>query len=161
MTSASVKPRGAGPATVARHLSGDRHRDGYLFNPAGQAHDEAERQGAGRSLAWALTWRKKLSPMPADSQFQVMARYPGNFDRCRRCGIPRKLHGADGSCSISVRSRLLALFLVVAGTLAAIAGAAWLLASDTAITAGSAAAFACLVALTLLAASTAVVRRGR
>jgi hypothetical protein len=98
--------------------------------------------------------------MLADSQFQMIARYPGNLDRCRRCGTPRKMHGADGSCGISVRSTFLARLLIVSGAFAAIGGAAWALASDTAITLGSVAAFAFLVALALLAASTAVIAWG-
>ena len=99
--------------------------------------------------------------MVADSQFQMIARYPGNLDRCRRCGTPRKMHGADGSCGISVRGKFLALLLIVSGAFAAIGGAVWLLASDTAITPGSLAAFAFLVVITLIAASTAVVARRR
>lgn len=98
--------------------------------------------------------------MSADSQFQLLALYPGNLDRCRRCGIPRKMHGADGSCRLSMGTGLRALLAVVTGALAALAGASWLLASNTHITAGSAAAFATLVAIILLAASAAVVSRG-
>jgi cytochrome bd-type quinol oxidase subunit 2 len=97
--------------------------------------------------------------MSADSQFQLLARYPGNLDRCRRCGIPRKMHGADGSCGLSLGSGLRTLLPVVTGALAALAGASWLLASNTDITASSAAAFASLVAIILLAASAAVVGR--
>jgi hypothetical protein len=98
--------------------------------------------------------------MSADSQFQLSARYPGNLDHCRRCGIPRKMHGPDGSCRLSLGTGLRPLLAVVTGALAALAGASWLLASNTDITAGSAAAFAALVAIILLAASAAVIGRG-
>jgi hypothetical protein len=98
--------------------------------------------------------------MSADSQFQLLARYPGNLDRCRRCGIPRKMHGADGSCNLSLGAGLRGVLLVVTGALAALAGASWLLASNTDITAGSVLAFATLVAIILLAASAAVAGRG-
>lgn len=98
--------------------------------------------------------------MSADSQFQLLARYPGNLDRCRRCGIPRKMHGADGSCNLSLGAGLRTVLGVAAVALAALAGASWLLASNTHVTAGSVAAFAALVAIIVLAASAAVAGRG-
>jgi hypothetical protein len=92
--------------------------------------------------------------MSAGSQFQMTSRYPGNLDRCRRCGYPRKLHGNDGSCgrTVPAPARFLAL-LVLPG--AALGAALWLLASDTVITVGSMAAFACLAALILLVSALA------
>jgi hypothetical protein len=98
--------------------------------------------------------------MSADSQFQMMTRYPANMDRCRRCGNPRKMHNGDGNCGpvFSATSKFLAKLVFAAGTLA---GASWLLASKTAITDGSVAAFACLVALILLASGMALTGRRR
>lgn len=98
--------------------------------------------------------------MTADSQFQMKALYPGNFDRCRRCGAPRKMHGADGSCHVSLRGYR-AQLLAVAGAVTALAGAIWLLASDPTITAGSVVAFGCLVLLTVAAAGVALAGRRR
>jgi hypothetical protein len=110
-----------------------------------------------------------LSPICADAQFQLTARYPANLDRCRRCGNPRKLHGGDGSCGLGRpagasrpgrrlrRGRLAA----TAAVLAALGGATWLLVSTTTANLSSAAAFAALVALILLAGGTAVTGRGR
>lgn len=86
--------------------------------------------------------------MSSSTQYQLTARYPGNLDRCGRCGYPRHQHGSDGRCGLR--------FSASAGTLAAVGiaacalgGAAWLLASDAVVTAGSAAAFACLAVLIL------------
>ena len=92
--------------------------------------------------------------MSAGSQFQMTSRYPGNLDRCRRCGYPRKLHGSEGNCgrTVPAPARFLAL-LVFTG--AALGAALWLLASDTVISAGSVAAFACLAVLILLVSALA------
>jgi hypothetical protein len=110
-----------------------------------------------------------LSPICADAQFQQTARYPANLDRCRRCGNPRKLHGADGSCGLgrpagasrpghrSRRGRLAA----AAAVLAALGGATWLLVSTTTANVSSAAAYAALVALILLAGQAALTGRRR
>lgn len=105
--------------------------------------------------------RKKLSLMSADSQFQMLALYPANLDRCRRCGTPRKMHAADGSCGLTFPAGSLALFISTGGGLAALGAAVWLLASNTAVTAGSLAAFACLVALILLVSGSAIISRRR
>jgi hypothetical protein len=115
------------------------------------------------SFVWALMRRKKLNLMSADSQFQMIGRYPANLDRCRRCGTPRKMHGADGSCGLtfSMGSEFLARLITAGCVLAALGGAAWLLASTTAITVGSLVAFACLVALILLVSGTAIAGRRR
>jgi hypothetical protein len=99
--------------------------------------------------------------MFADSQFQMKALYPGNFDRCRRCGAPRKMHGADGSCHVSLGSGYRAQLLAVAGAVTALAGSIWLLASDSTITAGSAVAFALLVLMTVAATGVALAGRRR
>lgn len=101
--------------------------------------------------------------MSIDSQFQLTARYPGNLDRCRRCGYPRLQHGVNGTCglSFSVRGRVVALSVIVGMMLAAVAGATWLLASSTDITAGSLIAFACLLSLILLASGSAILGRRR
>jgi hypothetical protein len=94
--------------------------------------------------------------MPADSQFQMAGRYPGNLDRCRRCGYPRMLHGGDGSCGFNISEvrRLLAVLVIAGGVLG---GATWLLLSNPAIAAGSLAAFAFLVAIITLVIGAAVV----
>jgi hypothetical protein len=98
--------------------------------------------------------------MSADAQFQLAARYPTNLDRCRRCGNPRKLHGEDGSCGLTVTVRRGPL--AVAGIAAAVlAGAGWLLASTTTADVSSVAAFASLAALILLAGLTALTERRR
>lgn len=98
--------------------------------------------------------------MSAGSQFQMTSRYPGNLDRCRWCGYPRKLHGSEGSCgrTIPAPARFLALLIF---TGAALGVALWLLASDTVITVGSVAAFACLAALILLVSALAAPGRRR
>jgi hypothetical protein len=89
-------------------------------------------QGAGFRLRLALACRKKLSLMPTDAQFQLSAKYPANLDRCRRCGSPRTLHWADGSCrpSFSLGGKVLGLLVTLSGLVAVLA-------------------FACLVALVL------------
>jgi hypothetical protein len=101
--------------------------------------------------------------MSADAQFQLAARYPTNLDRCRRCGNPRKLHGEDGSCglTVTVRRGPLAVAGIAAAVLAALAGAGWLLASTTTADVSSVAAFASLAALILLAGLTALTERRR
>lgn len=108
--------------------------------------------------AWALTWRKKLSLMPTDAQFQLKSQYPANLDRCRRCGTPRTLHWADGSCrpSFSLGSKVLALLVTLSVLVAVLAVAAWLLATAPAVNLASVLAFACLVALVLAGAATAL-----
>jgi hypothetical protein len=108
--------------------------------------------------ASALTWRKKLSLMPVDAQFQLKAEYPTNLDRCRRCGTPRTLHWADGSCrpSLSLGGKVLALLSTLSVLVAVLALAAWLLATAPAINLASVLAFACLVALVLAGGVTAV-----
>ena len=108
--------------------------------------------------AWALTWRKKLSLMPTDAQFQLSAKYPANLDRCRRCGGPRTLHWADGSCrpSFSLGGKVLALLGTLSALVAVLGVAAWLLATAPAINLASVLAFACLVALVLGAGAIAV-----
>jgi hypothetical protein len=100
--------------------------------------------------------------MPADVQFQLKAQYPANLDRCRRCGYPRILHGDDGACGLSFSrgSRVLALLVTFGGLLAALGGAAWLLATAPAINAASVLAFAGLVVLILAAFAMALARRG-
>ena len=99
------------------------------------------------AAAWALTWRKKLSPMPADAQFQLKAEYPANLDRCRRCGTPRMLHGTDGSCrpSLSLGGKVLALLVTLSVLVALLGAAAWLLVTAPVIQLDSVLAFAFLV----------------
>jgi hypothetical protein len=106
-----------------------------------------------------LTRRKKLSVMPADTQFQKTALYPANLDRCRRCGCPRKLHGDDGSCGLtfSLGGRFLALLIAACGVLG---GAVWVLISGSVITEGSVLGFAGLVALIFLVAGLALADPG-
>lgn len=91
--------------------------------------------------------------MSADTQFQLAADYPANLDRCRRCGNPRKLHGADGACGLTFgeRRRRLARGLIAGSVLTAIGVASYLLASSTTGTLSSGAAYAVLVAIILLA----------
>jgi hypothetical protein len=115
-------------------------------------------QGAGFRLRLAPTWRKKLSLMPTDAQFQLTAEYPANLDRCRRCGAPRTLHWADGSCrpSFSLGGKMLALLGTLSALVAVLALAAWLLATAPAINLASVLAFACLVALVLRGGAIAV-----
>jgi hypothetical protein len=114
--------------------------------------------GAGFAFVWLLAGRKKLSLMSAGSQFQMTSRYPGNLDRCRRCGYPRKLHGIDGNCRLTLPApaRFLAALVFVGTTLGT---ALWLLASNRVITVGSMAAFACLAVLIIL--MTALATPGR
>ena len=99
--------------------------------------------------------------MAPDAQFQVTDRYPGNWDRCRRCGAPRLMHGGDGSCGVSLGSRVLALLVVVAGVLAVIGVATWMLVTAPAIPAASVIAFACLVILALFVGGLALPSRHR
>jgi hypothetical protein len=96
--------------------------------------------------------------MSAGSQFQMTSRYPGNLDRCRRCGYPRKLHGSDGNCRLTLPAptRFLTALVFVGATLGT---AIWLLASNGVITVGSLAAFACLAALIVLVTALAVPSR--
>ena len=96
--------------------------------------------------------------MPADAQFQLKAEYPANLDRCRRCGTPRMLHGADGSCrpSIPLGGRVLATLGTLSALVAMLGTAAWLLATAPAINLASVLAFACLVALVLAGAAIAL-----
>ena len=96
--------------------------------------------------------------MPVDAQFQLKAEYPTNLDRCRRCGTPRTLHWADGSCrpSLSLGGKVLALLSTLSFLVAVLALAAWLLATAPAINLASVLAFACLVALVLAGGATAV-----
>jgi hypothetical protein len=103
------------------------------------------------------------SPTSADPQFQLAARYPANLDRCRRCGNPRQLHGADGSCGLAVpgRSDRAARLAVAAALVAALGGATWLLVSTTTASVSSAAAFGALVSLILLAGLAAFAGRRR
>jgi hypothetical protein len=113
-----------------------------------------------------------LSPVAPDAQFQLVAQYPANLDRCRRCGNPRKLHGDDGSCGLVlpavVASRVptgwkyrdrAARVVTAAGVLGALSGATWLLVTTTTANVGSAVAFAALVALILLAGGAGYRRR--
>lgn len=102
-----------------------------------------------------------LSPIYPDAQFQLLAEYPANLDRCRRCGNPRKLHGNDGSCRLIIpEERGRAVRLVIAGiVLAALGGASWLLVSTTTANVSSVAAFAALVALILLGGGAAITDR--
>jgi hypothetical protein len=102
---------------------------------------------------------RKLSPM-SDPQFKLVALYPANWDRCKRCGAPRKVHGADGSCGLTLglgrsRTRLLG----VGGTAAALGGAGWLLATAPAIPPATVLAFVCLVAIILLVGALAIAGR--
>jgi hypothetical protein len=113
-----------------------------------------------------------LSPVAPDAQFQLAAQYPANLDRCRRCGNPRKLHGDDGRCGIALpemvanpaptgwkyRDRAAAA-IRAAAVLGALGGATWLLVSTTTANLGSAAAFAVLVTLILLAGGAGYRRR--
>jgi hypothetical protein len=99
--------------------------------------------------------------MAPDAQFEVTARYPGNQDRCRRCGAPRLMHGADGSCGLSLGSRMLALVVVAGGVLAVIGAATWMLVTAPAIPAASVIAFACLVILALFVGGLALPTRRR
>jgi hypothetical protein len=96
--------------------------------------------------------------MPADAQFQLRAEYPANLDRCRRCGAPRTLHWAGGSCrpSFSLGSKVLGLLATLSVLVAVLAVAAWLLATAPAINLASVLAFACLVALILAGAAAAL-----
>jgi hypothetical protein len=105
-----------------------------------------------------LACREKLSPMSADAQFQLAARYPANLDRCRRCGNPRKLHAADGACGLSLpqRRRRLTRAVTAGSVLAALAAASWLLASSSTGTLGSGAAYGVLVGIILLAGGLAL-----
>jgi hypothetical protein len=109
----------------------------------------------GSALAGMLTRRKKLSPMSVDSQFQKTALYPANLDRCQRCGYPRKLHGDDGSCglTLSLGSRYLALLIAACGVLS---GAVSVLISGRTIPVGSVLAFAGLVAVIFLVSVIAI-----
>jgi len=113
------------------------------------------------------------NPISSDAQFQLVAQYPANLDRCRRCGNPRKLHGSDGSCGLArpalaswahgewkYRSRV-ARMTTAAAVLAALSGATWLLVSTTTANVSSAAAFVALVALILLAGRAAMSDRKR
>jgi hypothetical protein len=115
-----------------------------------------------------------LSPTAPDAQFQLAAQYPANLDRCRRCGNPRKLHSDDGSCGLIlpavVASRVptgwkyrdrAARMIRATAVLGALGGATWLLVSTTTANVSSAAAFAALVALILLAGGTALIDRKR
>lgn len=110
------------------------------------------------AAAWALTWRKKLSLMSTDAQFQLKAEYPANLDRCRRCGTPRMLHGTDGSCrpSLSLGGKVLALLVTLSVLVALLGAAAWLLVTAPVINLASVLAFACLVALILTGAAAAL-----
>jgi hypothetical protein len=88
--------------------------------------------------------------MSADPQFKLAAQYPANWDRCKLCGAPRKVHGADGSCGLTpALGRARARLLSVGGTVAALGGAGWLLATAPAISPGTVFAFVCLVGLIL------------
>jgi hypothetical protein len=113
-----------------------------------------------------------LSPVAPDTQFQLGAQYPANLDRCRRCGNPRKLHGDDGSCGLALPAMVTspaptgwkyrdrtARSIRATAVLGALGGATWLLVSTTTANAGSAAAFAVLVALILLAGGVGYRRR--
>ena len=99
--------------------------------------------------------------MPADTQFQLKARYPANLDRCLRCGCPRSLHGNEGRCglSFSLGRGLPRLLVTLGGPLVVLTGAAWLLATSRAINAASILAFACLVILVCGAAALALAPR--
>ena len=101
--------------------------------------------------------------MSADTQFQLAADYPTNLDRCRRCGNPRKLHGADGACGLTFleRRRRLARVVIAGSVLAAIGVASWLLASSSTGTLSSGAAYAVLVMIILLAGGLAFADRHR
>jgi cation transport ATPase len=96
--------------------------------------------------------------MPIDAQFQLKSQYPANLDRCRRCGTPRMLHPADGSCrpSFSLGGKVLALLVTLSVLVALLAVAAWLLATAPAINLASVLAFACLVVLVLAGAAMAL-----
>ncbi len=98
--------------------------------------------------------------MPADTQFQLKSQYPGNLDRCRRCGCPRSLHGNDGRCSLSfsLGRGMPGLLITLSGLLVVLTGAAWLLATSPAINAASMLAFACLAILVCAAAALALDR---
>ena len=101
-----------------------------------------------------------LSPTSPDPQFQLVAEYPANLDRCRRCGKPRKLHGPDGSCGLAwptaARRRRAARLATALAVVAALGGATWLLVSTTTAGISSAAAFSALVSLILLAGGSAL-----
>jgi hypothetical protein len=117
--------------------------------------------GTARGACWQ--GGTMLSPTCADAQFQLRAEYPGNLDRCRRCGNPRLLHAADGRCALAfpvrrARTRLLA---TVAGVLAALGVATWLLVNTATPGISSAAAFVVLISIILLAGGAAVTERRR
>ena len=117
---------------------------------------------AARVRPWPRTGRReKLSAMTPDAQFQVADRYPGNRDRCRRCGAPRVMHGGDGSCGLSLGSRALALAVVAGGVLGVIGVATWMLVTAPAIPAASVIAFGCLVLLALFVGGLALPARRR
>jgi hypothetical protein len=124
-------------------------------------HPETRSVAAGAGWRLRTGWREKLSAMVPDAQFQVTARYPGNWDRCRRCGAPRLMHGGDESCGISLGSRVVALLVVSGGVLAVIGAATWMLVTAPAIPAASVIAFACLVLLALLVGGLALPARRR
>ena len=100
--------------------------------------------------------------MTPDAQFQLRSAYPGNWDRCRRCGLPRLLHGADGGCGIGTSLSYRALVLLVAaGVLTVIGVGAWLLVIAPAIPAASVLAFAGLIVVALFVGGLALpARRG-
>jgi len=113
-----------------------------------------------------------LSPVAPDAQFQLVAQYPANLDRCRRCGNPRKLHGDDGSCGLVLPAMVAspvrtgwkyrdraACMIRTAAVLGALGGATWLLVSTTTANISSVAAFGALVALILLAGGAGYRRR--
>jgi len=96
----------------------------------------------------------------SDPQFKLVATYPANWDRCKRCGAPRKVHGTDGSCGLTLglgRSRV--RLLGAGGTAAALGGAGWLLATAPAIPPATVLAFVCLVAIILFVGGLAIAGR--
>jgi hypothetical protein len=96
----------------------------------------------------------------SDPQFKLVAAYPANWDRCKRCGAPRKVHGADGSCGLTLGlGRNRARLIGAAGTAAALGGAGWLLATAPAIPPATVLAFVCLVAIILFVGGLAITRR--
>jgi hypothetical protein len=104
-----------------------------------------------------------LSPTYADAQFQLRAEHPANRDRCRKCGNPRLLHAADGRCGLAfpVRRPRTRMLVTVAGMLAALGIATWLLVVTMTPGISSAAAFVVLVAIILLAGGAALTERRR
>lgn len=104
-----------------------------------------------------------MSPMIADSQFQVETRHLSNLDRCNLCGGPRSAHGIDWTCSPGVSaSRARSVLLVVAAGLLALAGVGLLtVTSATEMTLGTLGASACLAGLTLLVCCAAIAGRRR